>query len=84
MCHCPHAGETAICSHMSRTTNPTNDLDWLTGEDELQRIERADHAPVVIVRPPNEPGVRIIDGQVFYSAGWLNLLHAIYSGSRES
>jgi hypothetical protein len=68
---------------MSGTTNPTYDLQWLI-DDELQLIERADHAPAVIVRPPNEPGVRIIDGQRFYSAGWLNLLQAVYSGSRES
>jgi hypothetical protein len=69
---------------MSGRTNPTNDLQWLIGDDELQLIERADSTPTVIVRPPNEPGVRIIDGQRFYSAGWLNLLNAVYSGSRES
>jgi hypothetical protein len=61
-----------------------NELRRLIEDDELERIERADDAPSVIFRPPNEPGVRIIDGQVFYSAGWVNLLHAIYSGSRES
>jgi hypothetical protein len=68
---------------MPRTTNPLSELGWLIEDDELERIERADHSPTVIVRPPNEPGVRIIDGQRFYSAGWVNLLHAVYSGSRE-
>jgi hypothetical protein len=68
---------------MPRTTNPLSELGWLIEDDELDRIERADHSPTVIVRPPNEPGVRIIDGQRFYSAGWVNLLHAVYSGSRE-
>jgi hypothetical protein len=69
---------------LSEKTNPFSDLGWLIEDDELERIERADHSPTVIVRPPNEPGVRIIDGQRFYSVGWLNLLHAIYSGGRES
>ena len=59
-----------------------SELGWLIEDDELERIERADHSPTVIVRPPNEPGVRIIDGQRFYSAGWVNLLHAVYAGSR--
>jgi hypothetical protein len=57
---------------------------WSIEDDELARIDWADESPTVIFRPPNEPGVRIIDGQVFYSAGWINLLHAIYAGSRES
>ena len=60
-----------------------SELGWLIDDDELERIDRADHTPTVIVRPLNEPGVRIIDGQRFYSAGWINLLHAIYAGSRE-
>jgi hypothetical protein len=68
---------------MSGTRNPLSGLDWLIEDDELDRIDRADHAPTVIVRPPDEPGVRIIDGQRFYSAGWINLLHAVYFGSRE-
>ena len=66
---------------MPRTTNPLSELGWLIEDDELGRIEQADHSPTVIVRPPNEPGVRIIDGQRFYSAGWVNLLHAVYAGS---